>query len=328
MDEFEKIKTFSESLVERQQKMDEKAEKTDQNLDLPQYLSQFRAIPPQEEKESKRMFWIVLFLCVLIVAAVIFALTKRLPEMEENEIIVISPTPTPVKVLPENPGGLNIPDRDKVVYNRATEVAPAPVVESLFSEPEQPVLPSEVIEPEDKEEVLPPLIDEVAMDEQEVVVPDETIEEVEIPLEDRVSLELEDSKEDETVVEEMIPAVPEPKPAEVQESKPAEVQETKHEEVVEPALEPMSEEKNVTEPVWRAQLLSSASKAKVESSWKEISKKQKALLSDMPYQIISATIPGKGTFWRLQVGEFTTKEMVENLCVKLRKKKQECIPVK
>ena len=89
-----------------------------------------------------------------------------------------------------------------------------------------------------------------------------------------------------------------------------------------------STEPKITGPVWRAQLLSSASKAKVESSWKTISKQQAALLSDMPYQIISATIPGKGTFWRLQVGEFSTKEMVENLCTKLKKKKQECIPVK
>jgi len=80
--------------------------------------------------------------------------------------------------------------------------------------------------------------------------------------------------------------------------------------------------------VWRAQLLSSSDKGKVESSWQTILKQQAALLSDMPYQIVSATIAGKGTFWRLQVGEFSTKEMATNLCAKLKKKKQDCIPVK
>ena len=108
---------------------------------------------------------------------------------------------------------------------------------------------------------------------------------------------------------------------------PDQVKEEPIQEKVEEVV-PTVKKKEENKVVWRAQLLSSASKAKVESSWKQISQKQKALLSDMPYQIVSATIPGKGTFWRLQVGEFATKEMVVNLCAKLKKKKQECIPVK
>ena len=321
MDEFEKIKTFSESLVERQQNITNTEPKQAGNIDLPQYLSQFRAVPVQEEKESKRLLWIVLILCIAIVGIVIFALTKRLPEMEETEIVVISPTPTPVKVLPENPGGLNIPDRDKVVYNRSAETAPAPVVESLFPEPEQPVLPEEVIEPENKEEiVMPQVVEEVVTPVSEDVeqlpevmeVAEEPVVELPIIEDEPQPVEMpvaEVTPESET---KPIVAVPQPKPTDVQSDKAA----------------TESAKPKITGPIWRAQLLSSASKAKVESSWKTISRQQAALLSDMPYQIISATIPGKGTFWRLQVGEFSTKEMVENLCAKLKKKKQECIPVK
>ena len=313
MDEFEKIKTFSESLAERQQKMNEGASApTEPEMNLPQYLSQFRAVPVQEEKESKRLLWIVLVLCGVIAAGTIFALSKRLPEMEETEIVVIAPTPTPVKVLPENPGGLNIPDKDKVVYNRMAETTPAPVVESLFPEPEQPMLPTEVIEPENKEDLVMP---EPVLIEQEmpVEIPLEPVVEemsnTEIPLAEETSAV---AKSETTEAAVGAPAVPPVKPAAVQENSA-----------------PVTPEKpKITGPIWRAQLLSSASKAKVESSWKAISKQQAALLSDMPYQIISATIPGKGTFWRLQVGEFSSKEMVMNLCDKLKKKKQECIPVK
>lgn len=311
MDEFEKIKTFSESLAERQQNIANTEAPKTENVDLPQYLSQFRAIPVQEEKESKRLLWIVLALCVVIAGVVIFALSKRLPEMEETEIVVISPTPTPVKVLPENPGGLNIPDKDKVVYNRVAEKEPAPVVENLFPEPEQPMLPTEVIEPESKEDLeLPPLLEEPqAVEEMQEQGP---TEEVEIPFVEEPS---EAITETESANLEGVPAVPPVKPKEVQETSAK--------------TEPAAPQKaKTTGPVWRAQLLSSASKAKVESSWKTISKQQAALLSDMPYQITAATIPGKGTFWRLQVGEFSTKEMVVNLCDKLKKKKQECIPVK
>ena len=333
MDEFEKIKTFSESLAERQQKLDSAPQEAEPVADLPKYLSQFRAVPVQEEKESKRLLWIVLALSVVIIAVVIFALTKRLPEMEESKIIEIRPTETPVKVLPENPGGLTIPDKDKVVYNRAAESTPAPVVENLFPEIEQPVLPAEVIEPENKEEVvLPPIFSEDTQEVVEVLKEEPVVQDINT---DQVVIENQQPEVQEEIALEVIEeklAVPQEKPKEVvaekKIEKPApkavEKEKTKPTKAV-----PAAEQKTKSsKPVWRAQLLSSASKEKVESSWKIISKQHVALLSDMPYQIISATIPGKGTFWRLQVGEFSTKEMVVNLCTKLKKKKQECIPVK
>ena len=155
MDEFEKIKTFSEGLAEHQQNVantQETNEKSD--IDFPQYLSTFRAVPPQEEKESKNLLWITLGLCSTIAIATAVVMFPHFSDSEEEEIAVIAPTPVPVKVLPENPGGLNIPDRDKVVYERKEVVEPAPVVENLFPEPEQPLLPEAMIEPENKEEVV------------------------------------------------------------------------------------------------------------------------------------------------------------------------------
>ena len=310
MDEFEKIKTFSESLAERQQNMEEKKEDADQP-DLPQYLSQFRVVQPEETRESKRLLWIMLILCGLITVGIGIILSYRIPKMEDSEIVVIAPTPLPVKVLPENPGGLNIPDKDKVVYNRAAELAAAPVAENLFPEPEQPLLPEDVIEPEIKEESLVsllqeeeseeiPVIEETQMDENQT---QELPEENDIPVVAPIEVAL-----DVPVV-----AVPPHKPKAIT----GEVESVK-----------VEEETTVSSGgEWHAQLLSSANKTKVESSWKTISKTHAALLSNMPYRIVSATIPGKGTFWRLQVGEFTTKEMVVNLCAKLKKKKQECIPV-
>lgn len=297
MDEFEKIKTFSEGLAERQQNVAATKEATEnQDIDFPQYLSTFRAVPVQEEKESRTLLWITLGLCSTIAIATVAILFPGFSETDENEIVVISPTPVPVKVLPENPGGLNIPDRDKVVYERKEVTEPVPVVENLFPEPEQPVLPTATIEPESKEEVvaLPEIKEEVAEIKEQPIV--EEVPEVEQP----------------AVVEP--PAEKVEEPAKIQ---PQETQSVEKKEVV-----PQSA------VVWRAQLLSSSDKKKVENSWKAISKQHTALLSDMPYQIISATIPGKGTFWRLQVGEFSSKEMANNLCAKLKKKKQDCIAVK
>ena len=72
----------------------------------------------------------------------------------------------------------------------------------------------------------------------------------------------------------------------------------------------------------------SLNKAKVEKTWKTILAKHKGLLSDMPMNIVQAQIAGKGTFYRLQVGDFSTKERATNLCTKLKAQKQDCIPAK
>ena len=308
MDEFEKIKTFSEGLAERQQNVENNKEPSENSdIDFPQYLSSFRAVPSQEEKESKHLLWVVLGLSTLVAVATVAVLVPRFSQMDEEEIVVISPTPVPVKVLPENPGGLSIPDRDKVVYERGDVTDPTPAVESLFPEPEQPVLPVAVIEPELKEET-PLIIEEVPVEEPAPVT---DVSAPEIPIDDVTTEESVTEDAPVAVVEEVV-AQPVEKVQERPEAKKV------------PEKKPVAKS-SVT---WRAQLLSSADKKKVETSWKEISKKQAALLSDMPYQIVAATIHGKGTFWRLQVGEFSTKEMAQNLCSKLKKKKQDCLPVK
>ena len=67
--------------------------------------------------------------------------------------------------------------------------------------------------------------------------------------------------------------------------------------------------------------------ASAEKAWTDISQKHKALLSDMSHDIVSATIPGKGVFYRLQVGQFATRDMAVSLCSKLKARKQECVPV-
>ena len=48
----------------------------------------------------------------------------------------------------------------------------------------------------------------------------------------------------------------------------------------------------------------------------------------MSHEIVSANIAGKGTFYRLQVGRFKTRDQAAALCSKLKAKKQECVPVK
>lgn len=295
MDEFEKIRAFSEQMSQKteealrqetaSQEEPLQEESIQTNPDFLREWSNQEPVQAEPQRKLNKAFWGVLTLASLVfvaLVAVIYLLLKG--PMDNNEQVpTISPTPTPVKVKPENAGGMVIPDQDKVIYERISQ-DPVPVkVEKLFPD-EAPVLP--VVE-EIIEEQLPEV-------EEEIPVIVETVVDAPVPEQKPV----------------------EPKKAEVKPTEPKKVE-------VKEAPKPATPKE-----VWHAQLFSSTDKAKVEKTWQTISAKHKGLLSDMPMNIVRAEIAGKGTFYRLQVGDFSTKERASNLCAKLKAKKQDCIPAK
>ena len=58
------------------------------------------------------------------------------PPTPSGPVPVIGPDAGPVKVVPDNPGGVNVPDQDKVILNGDNA---QPKVEQLLPEPEKPL---------------------------------------------------------------------------------------------------------------------------------------------------------------------------------------------
>lgn len=296
MDEFEKIRAFSAELGKKteeavaaenessiQPEIKENAAEISDGSEKVDFLDNWSA-PSESLEETQNLsktFWLVLAGVTLLLGGVILVVYLLLKgPIENEEVVTIAPTQKPVKVRPENPGGMVIPDQDKVIYSRLTQDTIPAKVEKLFpDEEEKPVMP----------EVVPEVVAETA----EIPVFEE-VEEVKVIQAEPLLEKKEEVKFPEKV---------EPKKVE----KPK-------------AETPKGE--------WKVQLYSSTDKAKVEKQWQTISKKQKALVSDMPMQIVKADIAGKGTFYRLQVGAFETRQMAANLCAKLKKQKQDCIPAK
>ena len=297
MDEFERIRAFSEQMSQKteealrqenaqQQDIQLQEEHVQENPDFLREWSNQEEVQPEPQKKVNKAFWAVFALATLVFVALIVVIYLLLKgPMDNNEQVpTISPTPTPVKVKPENAGGMVIPDQDKVIYERISQ-DPVPVkVEKLFPD-EAPVLPPV---PEVEEEPLP--VEEV----EEIPVIIETVVDAPVPEQKPVVVPKVEAKKPEPV---KVEVKEEPKPVAPKE-------------------------------VWHAQLFSSTDKAKVEKTWKTILAKHKGLLSDMPMNIVQAQIAGKGTFYRLQVGDFSTKERATNLCTKLKAQKQDCIPAK
>ncbi len=239
-----------------------------------------------------------------------------------DEIVTITTAPEVIKELPEQSGGMNIPNQDKLVYNRIRSDNVTTKVESLFPEPEKPVMPQilnieenspdtefvnmenvKAINPLDepakpqavRSESAPASAPATSTDTAKESTPQKTVQASETPKADVLPLKQESSRTASAPKESKQPTIKEAKKA---------------------------------GNVWRVQLFASNNKSAIEKAWKRILKAHNALLSDMSYTIESAQIKGKGTFYRLKVGQFSSRDMAASLCAKLKARKQDCVPAK
>lgn len=309
MDEFDKIRELSQDIGTRKEPtLGTQSTDTD-NEELYDFKAELRdklTMSPLEAAEEKQFSSMkIKMIGAGVVAVVALAVLGGFVAFKDNgasdEMMMIEATQEPVKIRPANPGGMRIPDQDKYVYDRLRTADVNTTVESLFPEPEKPVVPDTLIEADSF-----------------------------VPMQHTASVDPLKEKAPATLMP-TVPAEPEPIVAE---------------EIVLPKAAPVVEPKKVASPKsgtkqavkkaavpaatgnWHAQLMSSSKKATVEKSWPTILAKHKGLLSNMPHKIVKADIAGKGTFYRLWVGNFANKNEATALCKKLKAQKQDCVAAK
>lgn len=210
---------------------------------------------------------------------------------------------------PETPGGMNVPNRDKLVYERLRQNSANLPVERLLPSVEKPKKP-EIKENTIKEEKKAPL------KEAEDPIASLTADIIQEEREQTSALIYE---EDGTPVEIMFtetPAVSTPA-EEVKKEKSPETGSAKKESV----------KSSAPKEAFSVQLASARSESAAESEWKRLSKKFKEIIADQPH-LISKTVVSSGTFYRLRVGSFEKRDDAAALCDQLKTKKQECFVVK
>ncbi len=261
-------------------------------------------VPPTEEVDktfsSIRFHAIGIGVLIgVLIAVLVSALFWGQEDDTEETPTVITGNDEPYKERPAEPGGMKIPDQDKMVYERLRSDDMDTNVERLFPEAETPVEPVIV-----KKEVepVPVMTQEGQILGAPTFVP-ESAEQMELEV---ISTRQKAMKMD---------AVPQ-KP--VVETKP-----------VQPASTKASQGTKVAPSMpagqtWHVQLISLPSKAGAEKAWPKILKANSSLLSGLPHDIVAAEIKGKGTFYRLRVGSFKTRDEAKSLCDKLKARKQDC----
>ncbi len=296
------------------------------------YLSEFRqkvATQQQEdiaERQSELQRSRNGFIGTLagIVLAGVVSWVLLLPRFADNnpsEIPVIRRPITPVKIQPNEPGGMEILDQDKSVYNlvEKKEIAPEKI-ESILPEPEAPKMPTIVPEPEKPavaEEAKPVVVD----------MPEEKTDTLPIkPLNEHIEAASSTSGKKINIPEKLPEIKVEIKKAEPAaevkaDVKPAAKAESKPEEKA--AAKPEAA-KAVTSGAWQVQLIASASQKAAEDTWKILSAKYD-VLKNLPHEIDASRNDARAMLYRLRVGAFADKAGAEKVCNEIKQAGGSCL---
>ena len=223
----------------------------------------------------------------------------------------------PVKVRPENPGGLQVPNRDKLVYGRLQKggEAEGPPIERLLPKPEAP-LPMAPATPADA--AFQPSEAETAA----APAPTPTPVTAKVPkISDVQSVQPPPPP----------PAAPGAAKAPVRLSKGSGPLRLKKGEVRAPTqpAKPAAPAGANQPGAYRVQLAAARSPERARSEWDRMRRKHLDLLGDLGLTVTKADLgPTKGVFYRLRVGPLTSEAQARALCKELSKRKMGCLVVK
>lgn len=234
--------------------------------------------------------------CVVI----LYAYNKGRQAAETKVPPVIQAQEGPVKVRPESPGGMKVPNRDKEVFTRLEAEKQPERVERLLPPPEKPIrsAASSAIAPKQG-----------------------------------MKLELADG----TTAAPKAPSLPRPPPPKLSKNEPKipgpppppTAPEKKPVAKKPPAKTLSAASKPSAGGRYRVQISSLPSETAIRKSWASIKGKHKDLLGNLPL-IVERTLlsAGRGTYYRMQVGPLSSKSQAATLCTRLKQRKLSCLVVR
>lgn len=247
----------------------------------------------------------------------------------DTDVPLISAEDGPVKVRPDEPGGLDVPNRDKYVYKSLTDESAEPDVEQLLPPPEEPVESIvEAVETAADEAVE---AQEAATSETEMldIATDDTPSPEEISAAETPNeLELKGTPEPDAAPEPTEPIKVEAAPSEP--ATPVESAPTAEASAVpdaEPA-KPANASSAAVADNFRVQFASARSEDGAESEWRKLQGRQSELLAGLNLRVVRADLGDKGVWYRARIGPFSDRTGASGLCDSLKKVGVDCFVAK
>jgi len=245
----------------------------------------------------------LLFAVILFGGVLYLAYQQGMREGARNAPPVIEADGSPVKVAPDDPGGMEIPNTDKLIYDRMNGEDPAePGVEQLLPRAEEPMTveertPAPKPEPADPMPVQPPALDIVP--DQEAIAAGEA----QVPAEgaDIIPVPVAPASRGDAVV---------PPPTVLP---PVAVPDTP------PAVQPSANGRFVIQiAAFRDQVQAAAGFARLRTAYPD-------LVAGLTPDVERADLGDRGIYFRLRLGAFQTRDAATALCTRLKGRGQDCI---
>lgn len=259
--------------------------------------------------------------------------------LSERDVPLVKAEETPAKVRPEDPGGMDVAHRDKLIYQRFEGSDATPVVERLLSAPEEPLPP-----PRSEPEPAPPSSADAADDagppEFEAAPPDEAT------MANRFQEFFEEREQQASSAAEAPPlsaslspppssfvamAPPSPRPS----TPPRVRSEAGESEVESKPKSGLSAEARAAKALlagaradnFALQLGSVRSRQEANVEWARLKRSHADILGGLQLTVLEADLGNRGTYYRLRAGPIASQSSARHLCNSLVDRKVACIVV-
>ena len=269
----------------------------------------------------------------------------------DEDVPVIRAEESPVKIKPESPGGMNVPNQGRLVYGMVDGTAAQPRVERLLPAGEKPVEVEEVLTrsvPEANDVVAgtaPRGTADVSSPSAPVrLVPDGAnpaaapTSPVTVPVEQSAPAPVAPSAPPEVKPAEVAaaPAAPQSQPDPKPEPKPTAQASTPAPPAPKPVASAAPAPSSASAPAagdlsksFRVQLAAARSEKAVTSEWSRLQSRNKDLLGPLQLQVTRIDLGStKGVFYRLRAGPIANEAQAKTLCQRLKQRKLGCLVVK
>lgn len=255
---------------------------------------------------------------VALAGVVWFAYQQGIRSGAEEAAPVITASQEPIKRVPTERGGLDVPHQDKLVFGRLAPGQIQEPVERLLPPPEEPAerAPSPVVEAAPAETPADTPADTPA-------APAEVFEQMAAapPAEPVTEPPAATAPPPPSPPAAVVTAPPPPPPA-----PPVVVAQPSAPPAAPPAAAPQPAAVANAANAWRIQLASVSSRESALAEWDRMKKRNSDLLGPLDLNVQSIKLD-RGTFFRIQAGPLTGRAAASSLCGKLKSRKQDCLVV-
>lgn len=235
---------------------------------------------------------------------------------KEKEIPVIRRPVTAAKVLPNDPGGMEIDNQDREIYHIVDNTPKVQEEVKIRPAPDMPKidLDKTISSSEEMQNLVESINNDNSLNNQDLDLDQNNNEEVRV-----VSTELSGIKtnsKDKVVIPEKIDDIK----VKLQKTINAQAQKTQTtEEVKKEAVVDKAKNNNFAKGTWYTQIIASSSRQAVQSLWNNLSSRH-SFIKKYPYEIEEIKTAQGTILYRLKVGSFKNREEAVELSNLLKKK--------